>query len=195
MTRRPVKMRFLSAWLLAAVGMALGSSPAHAFMEDTRLFDLRAGTSLSRSVNSLQGQGYELSDGSRLTFGDWYRADFPDTHVQFLTAVAPDFGVIWGFGTGESGGQYEIEPSLHLGLLATAEISPRETFSFSVHGVFGGHLSERPCTAGYGRIGGVQKVNCRLAATTMRPSDTLRYLFDESPSDRLTIRFRYAMSF
>jgi len=49
----------------------------------------------------------------------------------------------------------------------------------------GGHLRERACTADYGEIGGVQRVNCRLAATPLEPRETLQYLWDERPGDRL----------
>lgn len=181
--------------LCATVVLALWATSADAFIEQTHLLDLRAGTPLSKSVNAYQSRGYELSDGTFLVFGDWYRANWPDVHVQFLTTLRPNFAVIWGFGTGEKGGQYEIQPSLHLGVLVEKDLSRSETLSLSVHGTFGGNLSERPCIADYGAVGGTQVVNCRLAATTMRPVDTLNYLFDESPTDRLRIRLRYEFRF
>ena len=164
-------------------------------MEDTHLLDLRTGTPLSAGLTSYQNRGYELSDGSWLTFGDWYRPDWPEIQIKFLTMVRRDIGFVWGFGTGESGGQYEIDPSLHLGLIVERELTEAETLSFSVTGIIGGHLSEDACTAGYGSLGGTQRVNCRLAATTMRPADTLNYLFDESPPDRIRVSVRYEFRF
>ena len=168
-----------------AVTCLLWPGKAHAFMEKTRLLDMRAGTALSRSVNSLQNEGYELSDGTPILFGDWYRPDWPDIQIKFLTAVRDNFAITWGFGTGEKGGQYSIQPSLHLGFVAVHDISPSQSLTFSVSGMIGGHLSEQPCTANYGALGGTQLVNCRLAATTMRPADTLDLLMDESPSNQV----------
>lgn len=150
---------------------------------------------MSKGVNAYQSRGYELSDGTRLWFGDWYRSEFPDVHVQFLTAVGRNIGLIWGFGTGESGGQYEIQPSLHIGFITELNLSEREMLSLSVRGTLGGNLGERPCTAGYGELGGTRTVNCRLAATTLRPAETLDYLFDESPTDRLSVSFTYRIEF
>lgn len=36
-------------------------------------------------------------------------------------------------------------------------------------------LTERACTADCGDIGGIQRVNCRLAASALLPEETLRY--------------------
>ena len=47
--------------------------------------------------------------------------------------------------------------------------------------MLGGTLHEKSCSADYGQIGGVQEVNCRLAASTLPPAETLRYLLNEKP--------------
>ena len=156
--------------IAGALFCAVATSAA-AFMDETRLLDLRAGTSLSERVRAYQSRGYELSDGTPVIFGDWYRSEWPDVQALFLTPLDDDLGFIWGFGTGEKGGQYSIDPSLHLGFVLVRDIGETETLSLSVTGILGGRLSERPCTADYGSIGGIVSVNCRLAASAMRPAD------------------------
>lgn len=190
-------MGTLPSYLRLGVLMLACAAPgqAYAFMEDTQLLDLRTGNPMSSSVQAYGDRGYELSDGTQLRFGDWYRPDVPEVNIRFLTMVRPDLGLIWGFGTGEEGGQYEIQPSLHLGVVTEREVSPSERLSLSVTGVIGGNLGERPCVAGYGDLGGTRTVNCRLAATTMRPAETLNYLFDESPTDRLRVSIGYRLEF
>lgn len=184
------RMRWVAAALLVVAG-----APSRAAMEETRLLEFRTGSALSQSVRAYQSRGYELSDGTPIVFGDWYRSNWPDTHMSFLTPLSSNVGLIWGFGTGEKGGQYEIQPSVKIGFIAIRDIGENETLTFSVRGVIGGHLGERPCRAGYGAIGGSYLVNCRLAATTMRPADTLDHLFDSSPVDRFSVSLRYRLDF
>ena len=89
--------------IAGALFCAVATSAA-AFMDETRLLDLRAGTSLSERVRAYQSRGYELSDGTPVIFGDWYRSEWPDVQALFLTPLDDDLGFIWGFGTGEKGG-------------------------------------------------------------------------------------------
>jgi hypothetical protein len=49
--------------------------------------------------------------------------------------------------------------------------------------------------ADYGDIGGVQSVNCRLAASELPPQETLKHLFNQAPHDRVTLNFRYSINF
>ena len=180
---------------MAGLALAVAATGATAESDRTRLIELRAGSALSDFVRGHQSLGFELSDGRSLTFGDWYRSALPDTHVSFLTPLTPNLGVTWGLGTGESGGQYRIDPSLKLGIVAVRDLRRGETLTFSARGILGGRLSERPCTAGYGAIGGERLVNCLLAATAMRPGETLEYLFDTPPPDRLSMSLRYRFEF
>jgi len=60
---------------------------------------------------------------------------------------------------------------------------------------FGGGLKEGTCVADYGDIGGVQSVNCRLAASELPPQETLKHLFNQAPHDRVTLNFRYSINF
>lgn len=181
--------------LLAGVLVVARPGAAEAFMDETRLIDLRAGAGVSASVRSYQSDGYQLSDGTPVIFGDWYRADWPDVHISFVTPIRKNLGFLWGFGTGERGGQYTIDPSLRLGFVAVEDLSESETLSLSISGRIGGRLTERPCTANYGAIGGTVQVNCRLAATPMRPAETLDYLLDEPPTDRFVVQVTYRFEF
>jgi hypothetical protein len=58
-----------------------------------------------------------------------------------------------------------------------------------------GGLKEKSCTADYGDIGGVQAVNCRLAASTLEPSSTLQYLANIRAQDRNWLSIRFNMNF
>ncbi len=94
MARGTVKSRRIGAkgWLAAAaVGLsvlACGQARAFEFWENTHLIDLRAGEGLSESIRSLRYGGYELSDGSFQSFSGWYRSDWRDLHVTFMTQVS-----------------------------------------------------------------------------------------------------------
>jgi hypothetical protein len=175
--------------------IALMALPASAFVEDTSLVSVSVGSSLSDAVREFSGDGFELSDGTPFQFGDWYNSNWRDLQFVLVTELSPNFGLYWGFGTGENAEKYFIEPSLRLGFVTTAEISKHEFISFSALAILGGRLKERACVADYGAIGGRQTVNCRLAAAPIAPSDTLRFMLDEPPPDRLIVSFRYEMRF
>ena len=102
---------------------------------------------------------------------------------------------LWGFGTGEGGAKYHIEPSLKFGFLATEPVGDGGLLSLSVTTVLGGYFREGSCTANYGAIGGVQEVNCRMAASVLRPSETLDYLVNTPPSDQVSVSLRYRLEF
>jgi hypothetical protein len=61
--------------------------------------------------------------------------------------------------------------------------------------VFWGHLKEKTCLAAFGELGSESLVNCRLAATPLPPSETLKYLLHESPTDSLSATVRYTLNF
>lgn len=180
---------------LASTFVASAQVRAQDWIEDTYLIDIRVGSDLSESVRAYSRGGYELSDGTPIQFGNWYSSDWRDLSVTFLTEVNQNFGILWGLSTGEVGEKYRIEPSLKVGLILQTELSPNSMLSFSATALLWGYLKERTCTADYGAIGGIQKVNCRLAATPLPPKDTLDYLFEENPADQLQIQIRYAFNF
>ena len=55
----------------------------------------------------------------------WYGRTWTDTHLAWMTQASPQWGLIWGFGTGERADKYTIAPSVKLGLAFAAE--PRRT--------------------------------------------------------------------
>ena len=173
------------------------SLPAHAqdFWERTHLVDVRVGSSLSRTAVDLSYGGYELSDGTPVSFEGWYTSSWKDLGITFMTELSDEFGLYWGVGTGERGEKYEIEPSLKLGFLYLLPLSDQAALSVSASRVFGGRLKEETCVADYGAIGGVQTVNCRLAASILPPRKTLDYLADEPPADRTQVSVRFVIRF
>jgi len=159
--------------------------------ERTKLVEISQNNILSRQMLNVSMGGFELAGGQRVGFERWYKTTFQDTRVSWMTPITPDWGVIWGFSTGERGPKYSIDPSMKLGLVFNAPIDRKSRFSVKVSTVFGGRLQEKPCTADYGPIGGIQSVNCRLAASEMPPPQTLSYLFNSLPPDlhQLTVSF------
>lgn len=172
--------------LVAALLITL-SGPARAsdLSERTHLIGVDLGSSLSDIPRSARSSGYELSDGTPVRFDRWYEERVPNLQFDFLTEITPDLGLLWGVGTGEYGEKYRIDPSLRVGLLYTKPVGRNGVFSLRLTTRLGGRLRERACTADYGEIGGVQRVNCRLAATPLAPSETLDYLWNERPGDRI----------
>ncbi|WP_126977715.1 hypothetical protein [Frigidibacter oleivorans] len=161
----------------------------------TNLVSLRQGGQRSTDVRSLRPGGYELSDGTRVRFRDWYSSDWEDLSILLLTQVTPDFGILWGVSTGESGPKYRIDPSLRLGFTRQWQVSPNAFLTLTASTILGGSVTEETCTADYGAIGGVQEVNCRLAASTLAPSETLQYLLDVPPYDRHVVTLSYRWNF
>lgn len=176
--------RRIGAGLLASLILA-GPAFAELSLEVTHLIGLSLGTDLSSIPKSVRDDGYELSDGAGVSFEDWYRDRIPNLQIDFITELTPDFGILWGIGSGEYGDKYQIDPSLRLGFLYTRTIGDNGVLSMRLTTRIGGRLRERSCVADYGDIGGVQAVNCRLAATPLEPSESLNYLWNEKPGDRL----------
>ncbi|SDA80777.1 hypothetical protein SAMN02927914_03203 [Mesorhizobium qingshengii] len=168
----------------------LAASPAIAQEMTTSLVDIHQGSPLSDRARGLGDGGYELQNGSRVSFNQWYRASWVDMHVDLLTQITEDTGILWGFGTGEEGEKYRIEPSLKLGFLTQMHPSANSTFSLSLTATIGGNLTEKPCEANYGDLG-TYSVNCRLAASEMAPEETLKYLVNAKPeSQHLWLNYR-----
>jgi hypothetical protein len=187
----------------------LAMSLSTAFAQDQavaiHLIDMAQDSELSATAASLADgwydeaedsrvSGFELSDGTPVRFADWYHTDWPDTRVDFLTQFGEDFGLLWGFSTGERGEKYTIDPSLRIGFVAQAHPTANSVLALAVRAVAWGNLNEQTCEGDYGEIGGVQTVNCRLAATFLPPEETLQYLTHAEPN-RLHISLSYSASF
>ena len=171
------------------------AATAQSLIPNTELADVSLGTGLSAMVQDESFGGYALSDGTYQSFEGWYSSDWKDLGIEWQTDLTPTFGLRWGMSTGEKGEKYQIEPSLTLGFVMTSVLSRNETLTFSASTRVGGNLTEETCIADYGEIGGVQTVNCRLAATPLPPSDTLQYLFNSAPPDRAELKLQYSFEF
>ncbi|OBQ70133.1 hypothetical protein [Mesorhizobium erdmanii] len=156
----------------------------------TSIVDIHQGSQLSDRARSLGSGGYELQNGSRVSFNQWYHASWVDMHVDLLTPITEDTGILWGFGTGEAAEKYRIAPSLKLGFLTQMHPGPNSTLSLSFTATIGGKLTEKTCQADYGDLGSFN-VNCRLAASEMAPEETLKYLVNAKPeSQHLWLNYR-----
>jgi hypothetical protein len=174
------RVRFRTAAFLLC---ALWASPSIAQELTTSLVDIHQGSPLGNG-------GYELQNGTFVSFDQWYRSSWVDMHVDLLTQVTEDTGILWGFGTGEEGEKYRIEPSLKLGFLTQMHPNPNSTLSLSLTTTIGGKLTEKSCEADYGDLGSYS-VNCRLAASQMAPEETLKYLVNAKPeSQHLWLNYR-----
>lgn len=176
-------------WALLAKAAATDAAGRHdlqnsSFLAATYLLDIQQGSQLSRNAHGLRAGGYELAGGAAVSFKDWYKTRWVDASITWMTQVTENFGVIVGTSTGERAKKYVINPGLKLGVIAQAPVSKNAVLSFRATTILGGELKERSCTADYGDIGGVQEVNCRLAAATLPPAETLKYLLNEKPINR-----------
>jgi hypothetical protein len=192
------KVNILSA-VLALPFVFGGTSPTSAYVNDvlerTHLLNVTHRWRLYEVVQKLGDGGYELSGGSYVDFRRWYTQRWIDLQFDFMTQLNDDFGLLWGVSTGEWGEKYRIAPAFKIGLIGQRRFSDNQFVSLSVTKLFGGKLRERPCTADYGDIGGVQVVNCRLAASVLEPSETLRYLIKLKPRDHTWFGLRYQLRF
>ena len=159
--------------------------------DKTSLTEIKQDSELSNKMAlHKRSGGYDLSGGSPVNFKAWYTPTFVDTMVTYMTQLHPKVGLIWGISTGEKAPKYTVAPSMKLGLAFHHELDKTSTLSIRATTVFAGRLRESACTADYGDIGGVQQVNCRMAASTLPPSQTLPFIYDEKP-DSLNIIWLY----
>lgn len=154
------------------------------WVDNTYLLELQQGSPISWKVRGFISQGYESSEGRWVSFRRWYSTDWVDARITWMTQLSERTGFIWGFSTGERGEKYEIAPSLKLGFIHQFDLGRNTTLNVRATTVIGGELSEKTCTADYGEIGGVQIVNCRLAANELPPAQTLQYLIREPPYNK-----------
>lgn len=172
-----------------------GSVMAQSFIENTHLIDVHVGSQRSDAVRQLRMGGYELADGTAVRFDRWYSSNWRDLSFRFLTQFTPGFGALWGLSTGERGPKYQIAPALEVGVLVQILPSANSALTFSASTKLGGRLQELPCMADYGAIGGLQPVNCRLAASTLAPVDTLDYLMRMSAAGESQLSLIYELRF
>jgi len=190
-------------WALALVattclsfsGAARADVASFDFFQATHLIGASQGSSLSDLARSLGDSGFETSGGSKVRLDKWYSPAWVDIRLDFMTQISPRWGVLWGFSTGERGDKYTIDPSFKVGFLAVYPMSKASKLSFSATTIIGGHFQERSCTADYGDIGGVQEVNCRMAATEMDPAQTVHHLVNQDPSNKNQFSLQYTINF
>lgn len=158
----------------------------------TYLLNISQGSTLSGRMAAFRGQGYESSDGDRISFQGWYSTRWTELKLDWLTMASRNTGIIWGIGTGEHGEKYRINPSLKIGFIHSIDLTHHASLTFSATTVLGGRLKEKTCQADFGEIGGVQTTNCRLAATPLTSEEALAYLIDERPrSAQASIRYQW----
>ena len=176
---------------------ALSSSNvvAQGMFEKTFLLDVNTTSIRSDIVRDLSIGGYELEGGAPVNFADWYTPKFPDLNVLFLSEVNPSLAVTWGFSTGEKGEKYKIDPGIWLGFIHRIDLDRHSSVTLSARTLVGGRLKESSCVAFYSIIDSFEEVNCRLAASTLPPADTLTFLVDEVGFIDTSISIRYEIVF
>lgn len=193
--KRPVWL-FLFAMLASFLtGSFSQAAFAQSLLERTDLVNIGIGGELSDTARDISHADYELADGHRVAMRRWYRSAWTNMHVDFMTEIAPGSGVLWGLSTGEYGKKYHIQPAFRLGFIQQFQTSENGLLTFRFVATLGGRMKEKTCTADYGEIGGIQKVNCRLAASPLPPQETLSYLLDEKPDDAIAASFTYQLRF
>ncbi len=195
--QRTVAMMAIVWWPLGAMaepGFGDWQTRAFATPPSTSLIELRQGSDLSRQVLASRGLGFETANGDAVNLSRWYSTRWTDVRVSWLTRLSPNTGLIWGFNSGERGEKYRISSGIKLGFVHQRQLGRNTHIALRTTTTLGYRLREKTCTADYGEIGGVQTVNCRLAATELSPHETLSYLFNESSRDQrqVSITFKHA---
>lgn len=167
------------------------------FWQATNLIEIKQGSELSQIVRVSGDISYESANGSPINLSNWYKpkSQWVNSQVMFMSQFNNNFGLLWGVGTGEYGNKYTIEPSIKLGFVYRVSISVFGEFYLRASTIVGGHLKEKSCVADYGQIGGVQEVNCRLAASVDSPQDTLKYLMNQKPYNQNVVSAVYRVFF
>ena len=162
------------------------------FFKATYLIDMRQGSLLSEQAQRSGDRQYETAYGNLVKLAPWYTPKWTDFRVVWMTQINDTSGIIWGISTGEYATKYKINPGLSLGLIHQQHLTDDLTFTVYWTTVIGGNLREKACTADYGQVGGVQAVNCRLAASTLSPDETLQYLMRKKSADNvLFVKLNY----
>jgi hypothetical protein len=188
-----VLSRLSASTLLISLCLAIQPVAAQEFLEDTFLLDVSLGSARSQIARDLSDGGYELADGTPINFSDWYDTSFPELNVLFLTELTPRLGLAWGLSTGERGEKYRIDPGIWIGFIQNYDLTKKSRLTISALTLLGGNFRERSCVGDYGDIGGIQSVNCRLAASLLPPTDTLNFLVREPGFIETRISIRYQL--
>jgi hypothetical protein len=189
----------LSWFILTAMSACAWALPNGAWRlepaSSTHLIEISQGSQLSKLASSYRYGGFESASGQWVNFEKWYRPKWTDVGVAWMTQISPQFGMLWGLSTGEQAEKYSILPSLKLGVVYQTKVGLNASFSIRATSILGGRMRERTCTANYGDIGGIEDVNCRLAASEMAPAETLKQLTNSLPLDRNNVWIRYIHNF
>lgn len=184
------------AWTALMISVAFSRvASGNEFIRNTYLIELNQGSQLSQTVRAAGNGGFETSGGRWVGYRGWYSSSWTDSQFAMMTQMTPWFGIVWGAGTGEYGQKYTIDPSLKVGFVIRTDISRNSSLSFKATALIGGYLKEKACSADYGAIGGVQQVNCRLAATTLAPASTLQYMYNMGPLNPYLFSLSYQITF
>ncbi len=175
--------------------VAQHSAETASLLDATHIIDLRQGSYLSSLARSLSNGGFETATGQRVEFRPWYSSRWTDTHITWMTLLTPNVSLIHGFSTGERGAKYVIAPSLKIGIAVQREVGRGAVLYARAVTTVGGTLREKPCSADYGDIGGMQPVNCRLAASLLPPDQTLDLLVRERPINQHQVNVMFAWRF
>lgn len=157
----------------------------------SQLTEINQNNPLSKQASGFRDGGYELSTGEFQSFERWYHPTFQDMRLSWLVPITPDWGLVWGVGTGERADKYTIAPSIKLGFVMDTPLSHRSRLSLSASTWLGGRMREKACSAFYAEFGAIKAVNCRLAASLLPPEETLSYLVFAIPEDRHFIKLKY----
>ncbi|MDZ7906776.1 MAG: hypothetical protein U5N55_14145 [Cypionkella sp.] len=178
-----------------ARAQTFGEASEAGFWGQTSLRGLSLDGLNAQKVRQAARGSYELSGGGAVKLAKWYSPDFPNLSASFETNIGHGVSVIWGGSLGESGAKYRLGPSAVVGFALRRPAGRNATFNLEVIGHVGGDLFEDLCVADYGSLGGVQPVNCRLAATALPPKKTLEYRWDDSVTALATIQLSYQLRF
>ncbi|MGX9087409.1 hypothetical protein ACWTU5_34555, partial [Mesorhizobium sp. 98Argb] len=88
----------LAAGLVSLV-MAVWVSATTASGQETSLVDIHQGSELTECARRLGQGGYELSDGTWVSFDKWFHSSWIDMRFEMLTQLSDDFGLLWGAST------------------------------------------------------------------------------------------------
>lgn len=163
----------------------------------TNLVEIKQGSESSDLINSYSRGGYETAYGYPVNFDRWYRPKngWVDSKLVFMTQFNDNFGLLWGVSTGEQGNKYSIAPGMKVGFVYRLPAYASGNLYIRATTVVGGNLREKSCIADYGEIGGVQEVNCRLAAGVDPPAETLKNLVNQKPYNQNMISVIYRVFF
>lgn len=188
----------LVAGVAAANPAQADNGPAAGYilqLGNTRVIGLSIQAMNSGVVRDAARYSYDLSGGERVDLSGWYTPQSPSLTAILATDLAPNVALIWGGSTGEQGQKYWLGPTGVLGLALQRPLDGAAQIRFEVVGYFGGALRESPCLGDYGALGGMQRVNCRLAASYLPPADTLPLMWNIPESTEMVVKMTYRMQF